>query len=387
MDPRALLETYALPIASFGAVSALLVAWLVARRAERRRARRVRSPSGPGVALALALDGDLDEAKRVLAGRVRAGGADAVDALVGLVAVLKARGESQKARALLDRLAARSAGPAPWLDAMRLRLALDAGRLDDACRLVDGRPDVPMEMALAALCRAGRWADALRRYRTGVSRRQRDPHIEAALAAGCAAELERAGHGRSARRAIKRALALDPQGVLPLAVAASLHPRDADRHRFARLLGERLPGHRAAEAPVRDDVREALRLDAAGRREEALGRLRDLLEAEPRAWDVRRLYARWIVESGGPDDWRVELAEIVGLLAADDGPPPVECVACGFVAADAFAICPRCDAIGSIRAVERRGDEPPRGTPSAAGTSLSHLIPPARAGDEEGPSG
>ncbi|MEZ4435538.1 MAG: hypothetical protein R3F65_24305 [bacterium] len=94
MDPRDLLETYALPIAAFAAAAVLLGAWIAARRADRRRARRASSPSGPGAALALALDGDLDHARRILEERVRLGGPERVDALVGLVAVLKAQGRA-----------------------------------------------------------------------------------------------------------------------------------------------------------------------------------------------------------------------------------------------------------------------------------------------------
>lgn len=161
MDPRDLLETYALPLASFATVCGLFVVWLVARRRERRRPRVRRSPTGPGAALALALDGDLGRARDILTEAVRGGGPEAIDALVGLVAVLRAEGDLGRARTMLDRLAARQ-GPTPWLDAMRLRIALDDGRLDDACRLVDAGTEVPLEMAIAALARGGRWADALR---------------------------------------------------------------------------------------------------------------------------------------------------------------------------------------------------------------------------------
>lgn len=373
MSPRELLESYALPLASFATVVALFVVWLVARRREHRRSRGRRSPNGPGVALALALDGDLAGARSILAELVGRGGPDGLDGLVGLVAVLKAEGDLTRARALLDRLSTRHPG-APWLDAMRLRLALDDGRLEDACCLVDGGAEVPLEMALAALGRAGRWADALRRYRQSVPRRQREPETEAALAAGCAAELMRAGQPRSARRALKRALSLDPNGVLPLAVAADMHPRDGERHRLARALGERLPG-RHGDPPEPEAVQRAREQWAAGDHEVALGILRDHLEDSPRDWMVRRLYARWIVEVGVADDWRAELAEVVALLADDgDEQSPVECARCGHVEREPFAVCPRCDALGSLRGVARRRDDGGRGVPSSAGAALAELM-------------
>lgn len=375
MDPRDLLEAYALPLAAFGAAVAMLIAWLAARRAERRRPRRPPSPSGPGAALALALDGDLTAARRVLEDRVRFPGPERIDALVGLIAVLKAQGELGRARELLEHLAGRVR--APWLDAMRVRLALDAGEVAAAAALVDESDDLPLELALAALCRADRWADALRRYRTALHRRQRDPTLEGALAAGCAFELTRVEHHRNARRALKRALALDPDGVLPLVVAAHLHPKASERHRCAHKLAGRLPGYEPSPAgdPHLEALQTALSLDESGAREAALGALRDMLEDDPRAWDVRVVYTRWIIESGTPDDWRTELAELVGLLAAEAAAPqPVACGACHYVTATPFAICPRCDAIGSIELIERRRDPAVPAPVSAVGTALAELL-------------
>lgn len=385
MDPRDLLETYALPIAAFAAAVVLLGAWIAARRADRRRARRASSPSGPGAALALALDGDLDHARRILEERVRLGGPERVDALVGLVAVLKAQGRAPRARELVDQLAGRV--QAPWLDALRVRLALDAGDVTAAAALVDERHELPIELALAALARADRWSDALRRYRATHSRRARDPALEAALAAGCAFELTRAHHTRSARRALKRALALDPDGVLPLVVAARLHPKETERHRSARKLAGRLPGFGPSPAanPRAEALAAALSLDESGQREAALGAVRDLLERHPRAWDARAVYTRWIIQSGTPEDWRHELAELVDLLTDDGAAPPVACRACGYTTPTPFAICPRCDAIGSVELVERRGDHAPDPGSSAVGTALSELLATPGAAEHEGP--
>lgn len=386
MHPRELLESYALPLAAFAVAVVLLGAWLASRRAERRRPRRPNSPSGPGAALALALDGDLTRARHILEERVRLGGAERVDALVGLVAVLKAEGRADRARELLDRLAGRI--QAPWLDAMRVRLALDAGEVEAAATLVDATPELPLELALAALGRADRWSDALRRYRATLPRRLRDTELEGALAAGCAFELTRAHHTRSARRALKRALALDPEGVLPLLVAARLHPKETERHRSARKLAGRLPGFGPSPTsnPRVEALQAAVSLDESGEREAALGAVRDILEQTPRAWDVRGVYARWIIESGTPDDWRTELAELVELLAHDDSEAsPVACRACRYKSNTPFAICPRCDAIGSIELVERRADHAPDPGSSAVGTALTELLATPGAAEHEGP--
>lgn len=368
MGLRELLEQYALPLASFVAV--LVVLAIARRRRQARRRRAAERPGGPGVALALALDGDLERSRILLERRLRLGGAAGLDALVGLMAVLRAQGDHARARAVLDRLSKRQS--APWLDAMRVRLALDEGRIAEACAVVESGRPVPVETAVAALARAGRWADALRRYRAAVPRRQRTAAMEAALAAGCAACFADRGQQRSARRALKRALALDPEGLLPMYVAARLHPKPADRHRFAERLARQMP----TDGPVRherDEVRQARQLDADGGREAAMGILRDVLDAEPRAWDARRLYTAWLVESGGADDWRAELAELVDLLAEKAaGPVGARCTDCGLIVAELFAICPRCDALGTADPTGAAGSDR-RAEPSAVGTALEAL--------------
>lgn len=347
MSLRDLLETYALPLLAIGAAVLALGVWLRRRRRERERRAAYRPPEGPGTALALALDGDLSGAQRVLEATLRITGPSAADLVVGLVAVLKAQGQTDRARALLDRLALRDA-PA-WLSAIRVRLALDGGAPSEAAALAD-RPGVPIELALAALCRAGRWSDALRRYRSGVPRRDRSAGTEAALAAGCAVELASVGQDRSARRAVKRALALDPDGALPLMVATRLHPRAAERKRAAERVGRELPGiTEPGSGPEAETIERAQAADADGEREKALGILRDAVEYAPRSWAVRRLYAEWLIESGAPEDWRAELAEIVDLLATpDQAHRPTRCVRCDLVRPEPFAVCPRCDAIGQI---------------------------------------
>lgn len=358
MSLRDLLETYALPLLALGAAVFALAVWMRRRRRERERQAAYRPPEGPGTALALALDGDLDGARRVLEATLKVTGPSAADLVVGLVAILKAQGHIARARALLDRLA-RPGAPA-WLTAVRVRLALDAGALPEAAAMVDAHPSLPVELALAVLCRAGRWSDALRRYRIHVPRRERDGATEGALAAGCAAELARQGQLRSARRALKRALALDPRGALPLMVASRLHPRVAERKRAAERIADRLPGINHATNGPHDEALDAARAaDAEGERERALGILRDTVEQSPRAWVVRRQYAQWLVESGTADDWRAELAEIVELLVEPASTRrPTRCTACDLIQIEPFAVCPRCDAIGQIEPAASDAERP-----------------------------
>ncbi|MCB9538745.1 MAG: hypothetical protein H6704_21115 [Myxococcales bacterium] len=374
-----------------GATLALVVVlWTAALRARRRRRRRAphRAPPGAGVALARALEGDLAGAQAALEAVVRAR-QGTPDVVLGLVAVLRARGESTRAGRWVERLARRS--PGPWLQALRLRLALDVGDSERALRILRASAAVPLELELAAWVRAGHWEDALRRYRERTTRKARQPEILGALVAGLAAQRARAGHERSARRLVRRAVGLDPTGLVPAAVGARLHPRAAERERCVGLLKRRapslVPGGEAtpAESPALAEARAA---HAAGDVEVALGGLRDHLEAAPGDWSARRQYVRWLLDAGTPEDWRVELAELLrlGAPAAEEGAGRPRCARCGFEDARGFFVCPRCDALGSMT-IEGPGAAPEAAPPvlatGAEWRTLLNGIAPLQAGDDE----
>ncbi len=352
-----------------GATLALIgVLWTAALRARRRRRKRPvrRSVAGAGVALARALEGDLEGAQGVLEAAVRAGQATP-DVVLGLVAVLRARGESVRAATWVERLARRSS--APWLQALRLRLALDVGDSDGALRILRAAAAVPLELEVAAWVRAGHWEDALQRYRERTPRKARSSEVLGALVAGLAAQRAQAGHERTARRLIRRAVALDPEGLLPVAVGARLHPRAGERARCAAVLAQRAPtlapggGATLAESPALAAARTA---HAAGDVELALGRLRDHLEAAPDDWPARQQYVRWLLDAGTPEDWRVELAELLRWRApaSEEGQGGQRCGRCRYSAPDGFFVCPRCDALGSMMVEGREG--PPRSAPPLA---------------------
>lgn len=353
-------------------------------RKQRRLGARQRPPTGVGAALALALEGDLAEARNMLQHLIRAGGVHRADAIVGLVAVLRASGETERAEALVERLV--RACDEPWVHALRVRLALDAGHLQRAAARAEA-PGVPTDLAVAALARAGKWDAAWRRYRSDVGRKTRAPSIESTLLAGRAAAAARSGDLRSARRDLKRALAADEQGVAALAVGARLHAKPAERARLAARLDALLSGRADAgetsgggtSISSADEVEglleRARQRFEAGEREVALGMVRDHLDRHPDAWSARRQYAQWMLDHGEPADWRAELAELLHLLpeAEEADAAACRCTACGFVAGQPLFVCPRCDALGTLRpdGDDRRLDAVP---PSEAGARLDELV-------------
>ena len=376
-----ILESYGREVAAGLGVVLLLLLWAAVRL---RRGSRPTASGGPGAAMALALTGDLVGARQMLERLVRES-ADRADALIGLVAVLRASGELDRAAAIVERLAAGS--EFTWIRALQVRLALDVGELDRAADIVSAHPSLPMSIQLAAMVRAGRWEDALARYQQGTPRRSRDRAVLAALLSGCAAQYTREGAIRGARRALKRALALDPEGLLPLAVAARIAEREAAREDFGRRAAERAPWlalsdpetfpiSKADADPERAVLAEARERFDAGEIESALGNLRDHLDRHPDAWIVRNQYDRWLIEKGEPADWRAELAEVLERIPTSEREKsyPVACRACGFLAIMPFYICPRCDGLGTAGTAAAESASGPRGGPSRKGSEIAELL-------------
>lgn len=358
--------------------------WWSLRRRRGRRQRQGAAPTGVGAALAHALEGDLDTARAMLERLVRHGGAQRADAIVALVAVLRAQGDAPRAEALVERLGRVSS--ASWIEALRVRVALDGGHLERAARLVERGAAVPVDLAVAALCRSGQWGHAARVYRERTPKRERDLEIEGALLAGEAAAAARAGDLRAAQKTLKRALGVAPDAFLVVAVASVLHPKPTERARFARALESYLrpgDGESPAGAPgisSADEVEGLLSAARArfeaGEREVALGILRDHLDKAPRAWLVRRQYAQWMLAHGGPADWRTELAEVLTFLPGERVRPTVrfECRACGYEGREEFFVCPRCDAIGRLAARPEHPGSARSAVPSEAGARLDDLL-------------
>ena len=213
----------------------ILLFWVI----RRRRASQQAQPRGLGAALAYCLDGDLVEARTILESRIRQREGDLMDTVVGLIAVLRTQGELQRARGILDQLQARGTGP--WVDVLRIRLELDAGETEVAADHALACRHAPLELAIAALARDGRWPDALKVYRHRTSRKTRSSRIEAELIAGAAAVAFNQGQERAGRRALKKAVSLNQEALLPLIVASRYHPKESERRAFRDRLATRWP--------------------------------------------------------------------------------------------------------------------------------------------------
>jgi tetratricopeptide (TPR) repeat protein len=349
-DPR--FEELFVPIALIVVVVLLGVVWVMGRR-RAKAAAVAASQMGAGSALACALDADLDGAQRVLEAQIRRPGGRTPDAVVGLIAVLRARQSWSRATELLDRLA--QGRRMPWLAALRVRLSLDTGAVDAAIELVAEDDAVPSELAVAAYARGGRWRDAHARYRKSTSRKDRREVYEANLLGGVAVELAEAGDDRGARKALKKAQGLDPAGLLVQLAAERLRPEGEGKETTgpvrARVpwlfpaAGGRISPDEAAQA-VLDDARAQY---DQGHTELALGHLRDALEARPHLHALRMQYADWILDSGEPSDWRAELSEVLEMLhRLEPNRVRPSCGGCGFHGVYPFAVCPRCNAVGSV---------------------------------------
>lgn len=346
-----------------------LAVWLVWPR----RRPPVQTPGGPtgvGAALAYALDGELDEARARLTQLVRAGGADRPDAVLGLVAVLRAQADFARAAAIVRGLQARQ--PAPWLRSLCVRLCLDAGQVERAAAFVDA--STPDDLALAALCRAGRWPAALSRLQGAT--RSVDAATEAGVLAGWAASRLQNGDDRGARKRLKRAVALAPESVAVLAVQARHAPRASDRGRaeaaLAARAGRNLQREDGIDAATSELLARAEALVKADNIETALGALRDALDREPHNGAVRTAYEHLILAHGEPEDWRAALADRSEMPPVVlSAPPVIGCGHCALVTPAAIFICPRCDRFDTLRVdivAEKIGVRP-----AATGCSVDDL--------------
>lgn len=362
------------PAILVGVSLVVLLALLLTLRGRRRRGPgRHPTPSGAGVALAHALEGDHDKAAAVLEALVRAGGPGRGDAVVGLVAVLRAQGAHERAANLVEALAER--GGADWIDAVRVRIALDRGRVARAAELAVG-PGVPIDLALAALTRDRQYQRALDLYRARVKRKDRDVQVEATLVAGLAAAAARAGDVRMARKLARRASGLAADALAVACVGRSLHPKGAERERLAALLADRtrLPkpaaGWRIESGTSPDDA------GTSEDREGALAVLRDHLDQQPTDWAARRVYGEWVLREGQPADWRSELAEVLAVLpqSADEEAGVAVCGHCGHSAEEAFFVCPRCDVFGSLEVRPQGRQAAHEARPSEKGATLAGLM-------------
>jgi len=359
-------EELFVPIA-LGVVVVLLVVMGVLARRRAKAAAVAASRMGAGSALACALDGDLDGARRILEGLVRSPAGRTPDAIVGLVSVLRAQSEWGLALEFIERLALDHS--VPWLTALRVRLALDMGESGRAIELVEADASVPTPLAVAAYARAGRWQDAHACYRKRTARKGREKDAEANLMAGVAMELNRAGDERGAKRALKRAQGLSQTALLVLLAEHALGATAGDDDTAVRA---RLPwlfpadgGLIAPDEAAQGILETARQAYETGNVELALGQLRDALDERPAVHVLRAQYADWILDVGEPSDWRTELSEVLEMLHRLE-PNRVRpcCTVCGFRGQVAFAVCPQCNAVGTVVA----GTIDP-----LAGDGLSHM--------------
>lgn len=352
-----------------------------------------------------AIGGDLRRARSTLEAVIRAGGSERREGLIGLVAVLGALGEGQRARRLVDDLLARG-GSQPWLIPVKMRLMLDAGEVDAAAALAARHEEAPLEIALAALIRAGRWEEAISRYEARVPRKQRVRTVMGALMAGLALEYHRVGLERGARKALKQAEAWAPESGLTALAGATLHTRPNDRTRADAVLTETAPhllplvetqrleptrrlrrptSSKKAAGADESPLTRAQALYEDGSVETALGVLRVHLDDHPDDHQVRAVYGRWIVEHGEPADWKAELREIAEHLPVEPPPAAVRsvCRRCGYTGPEAWFVCPRCDALDQV-APARAGVMPEIDVvkPSSEGARLADLL--HRGASEEG---
>ena len=372
------------------ALLALVVAVLLVLFAMRFLARRASvasqdevletGPSGAGAALAMALDGDLGRARQLLEKQLREPSIDQADILVGLIGVLRAQGELNRAMMLIDQWTERV--PSVWAQCLRIRLALDNGDVDKACTLVLEERLVNAEMAVGALVRGGRWEEAVDVYRDRTPKKARSSQVEANLTAALAAESYKDGRVRLARKLIKKAASMDANAFLVQLVGQILHPKRAERVVFRANLDAAFPGlekltgwgsHAGHEN--RSILEDAKAQVSAGQPEAALATLRQRLDEEPRDWPVRQAFGQLVVDLDEPKDWRAELRDLLSVLPEPDATASeLSCGRCGLAMNELVLICPRCDALGSVVGESSRESSKVRYVPESVGTSVRDLL-------------
>ena len=348
----------------------------------RRRIARCRlapAPRDGGMALAMVLDEDLGEARRILEEKTKLNGPGFADAVIGLVAVLRAQGELQRARTLLDQLAEKNT--AAWIDALRVRLALDADDLGGASELMVLAPDLPVPLAVATLVRLGKWADALELYRKRTARKARSSEMEANLMAGMAVEAFQGGRIRPGQKLLKKARGHADGALLPIIIGSMYHQRENERQALGKILAKRWPWRIEADVETFDFVstshvveqaRGAWESDEA---EVALGILRDHLDTHDEDWLAREQYIRWILELEDPRGWRAELADLAERLKNRPDLTIIGyCQSCGLTAERPTVVCSRCDALGSFGRDAVTKALRPRYLDNPSGVGLDTLI-------------
>lgn len=324
--------------------------------------------------MALALEGDIEGASRLVRRSADRVGRHP-DHVVAWVALNRAAGRPAEALAVVERLLAAAPVAPRWLRALQVRLLLDAGEPVAAAEAARATADLPPDLAVAALARAGAWTEARTVWRAVKPRPGHWAQTLAALDAGVAAERAGAGDERGARRALKRALSASPPPVSALVVGEALARTPGEAARFAARLAARLHGGRSLsegsgiDETALDAARQAYE---AGRVEAALGGLRDALDRAPSSWPMRAQYATWLVAHGEAADWRAELMELGAVLAVRPTERRWACEACGHVAEEPWGVCPRCDAIDRLTPAPM-GPLAAVRAPSMAGAQLDDL--------------
>lgn len=367
----------------------LLLAWVIQKL--RSRAERIQAaPEEIGFALAKALGGDLSGARRILELKTSANNHEFTSAVVGLVAVLRAQGEYQRARTLLDQLGRKT--NRVWVDELKVQLCLDSNDLAGALDLLETLDDLPVELYVATLARMGHWDKALEMYRAKTTRRGRLAESEANLLAGAATQLYIQGDEKRPYKMLNRAVTLAPDAfMVSLATEAwgDGHPKPI-RSALRKVFARKKSGERDATASGIESSDLVFNARAAwekGDKGQALGSLRNHLDTNPGDWFVRAQYLEYILERDEPKDWRAELAELVDLLKIEKKVSiKGYCQSCSTEVREPVTVCPNCNAIGTFSMTKAGGGEQSIPSGMDVGTRASELFGALLAESENGRS-
>ena len=332
------------------------------------------------------VDGDEDQAFRVLSEAVKATDAPAA-VYFALAALLRSRGQFDRSTHVLRTILVRSNLPAETTNKAKIALASDLtylGRLDDANEVIESLPKKVRKdsnmlvLKQEAARRRGEWREAMGMSKTLARSRGEEEVGSADDIAGIAEEAAAKGDFDAAAKGFHQVLKEKPQSVRAHLGLAKLLTQQGKESKAKRHLVAAVEINPALApkvlASVRDDLDDSQnaderflevlddletrpdlalwvgleRADEFYRRdliEKCRETLEQLLELHPRSLEVHEAYLNLLIELDENKALQAHIPRFLDVAAEEIR--RFHCGQCGYLSSKPFLDCPACAAVGS----------------------------------------